>query len=60
MGRSRSARDPIAAGRVVERAYAVGLACRPVTEMVDDTWRWLREVGRGPARAGRPVQRRIR
>ncbi|MEU1846137.1 NAD-dependent epimerase/dehydratase family protein [Micromonospora sediminicola] len=42
--------------RDVERAYAAGLVCRPVTETVADTWRWLREVGRVPARAGRPAR----
>ncbi|MFR9779790.1 NAD-dependent epimerase/dehydratase family protein [Micromonospora sp. MS34] len=42
--------------RGVERAYAAGLVCRPVTETVDDTWRWLREVGGVPARAGRPAR----
>lgn len=42
--------------RGVERAYAAGLVCRPVTETVEDTWRWLREVGRVPARAGRPAR----
>lgn len=40
--------------RGVDRAYAAGLVCRPVTETVADTWRWLREVGQVPARAGRP------
>ncbi|MCT2279531.1 reductase [Micromonospora chalcea] len=42
--------------RNVERAYAAGLVCRPVTETVADTWRWLREVGQVPARAGRPAR----
>ncbi|WFE34512.1 NAD-dependent epimerase/dehydratase family protein [Micromonospora sp. WMMD975] len=42
--------------RDVERAYAAGLVCRPVAETVADTWRWLREVGRVPARAGRPAR----
>lgn len=42
--------------RDVERAYAAGLACRPVAETVADTWRWLREVGRIPPRAGRPAR----
>ncbi|MEV0877378.1 NAD-dependent epimerase/dehydratase family protein [Micromonospora echinofusca] len=40
--------------RGVERAYAAGLTCRPVTETVADTWAWLREVGTVPPRAGRP------
>ncbi|MFU8875829.1 NAD-dependent epimerase/dehydratase family protein [Micromonospora sp. SL4-19] len=42
--------------RGVERAYAAGLACRPVTETVADTWRWLCEVGQVPPRAGRPAR----
>jgi nucleoside-diphosphate-sugar epimerase len=42
--------------RDVSRAYAAGLVCRPVTETVADTWRWLREVGRVPPRAGRPAR----
>lgn len=42
--------------RGVDRAYAAGLVCRPVTETVADTWRWLREVGQVPARAGRPAR----
>ncbi|MFG1656802.1 NAD-dependent epimerase/dehydratase family protein [Micromonospora chersina] len=42
--------------RDVERAHAAGLTCRPVAETVADTWRWLREVGRVPARAGRPAR----
>ena len=42
--------------RAVERAYAAGLVCRPVAETVADTWRWLREVGRVPPRAGRPAR----
>ncbi|WP_319460901.1 NAD-dependent epimerase/dehydratase family protein [Micromonospora sp. RTP1Z1] len=42
--------------RDVERAYAAGLVCRPVAETVVDTWRWLREVGRVPPRAGRPAR----
>jgi hypothetical protein len=40
----------------VSRAYATGLRCRPVTETVEDTWRWLRGVGDVPARAGRPAR----
>ncbi|MEU9507743.1 NAD-dependent epimerase/dehydratase family protein [Micromonospora sp. NPDC048170] len=40
--------------RGVERAYAAGLACRPVADTVADTWAWLREVGTVPPRAGRP------
>ncbi|SBT37072.1 NAD-dependent epimerase/dehydratase family protein [Micromonospora auratinigra] len=42
--------------RGVEKAYAAGLVCRPVAETVADTWRWLGEVGRVPARAGRPAR----
>ncbi|WP_089153935.1 NAD-dependent epimerase/dehydratase family protein [Micromonospora sp. NBS 11-29] len=42
--------------RDVERAYAAGLVCRPVGETVADTWRWLREVGGVPERAGRPAR----
>ncbi|MGC4793952.1 reductase [Micromonospora saelicesensis] len=38
----------------VTRAQAAGLTCRPVAETVGDTWRWLREVGAVPPRAGRP------
>jgi nucleoside-diphosphate-sugar epimerase len=40
----------------VSRAYATGLHCRPVTETVNDTWRWLRAVGDVPSRAGRPAR----
>ncbi len=40
----------------VERAYADGLTCRPVTDTVADTWSWLRRVGEVPARAGRPAR----
>ncbi|MDO3700358.1 reductase [Micromonospora sp. C28SCA-DRY-2] len=40
--------------RDVSRAYAAGLTCRPVTETVADTWRWLGQVGTVPPRAGRP------
>ncbi|MCZ7375990.1 NAD-dependent epimerase/dehydratase family protein [Micromonospora sp. WMMC250] len=38
----------------VSRAHAAGLTCRPVAETVADTWRWLRDVGDVPPRAGRP------
>ncbi|MEU6401671.1 NAD-dependent epimerase/dehydratase family protein [Streptomyces sp. NPDC046985] len=34
----------------VSRAVAAGLRCRPVTETVDDTWSWLRDVGGPPPR----------
>ncbi|MFF4035859.1 SDR family oxidoreductase [Streptomyces sviceus] len=38
------------------RAAAAGLRCRPVTETVADTWRWLREIGGvAPQRPDRPV-----
>ncbi|MEU8168958.1 NAD-dependent epimerase/dehydratase family protein [Micromonospora sp. NPDC049004] len=40
--------------RDTSRAHAAGLTCRPVAETVADTWRWLREVGTVPPRAGRP------
>ncbi|WP_341719792.1 reductase [Micromonospora sp. FIMYZ51] len=40
----------------VDRAYADGLTCRPVTETVADTWAWLRRVGDLPGRAGRPAR----
>ena len=43
----------------VTRALAAGLTCRPVTETVEDTWRWLREVGARSARAGRPQRSSI-
>ncbi|MFF9347895.1 NAD-dependent epimerase/dehydratase family protein [Streptomyces sp. NPDC014734] len=33
----------------VTRALATGLACRPVTETVADTWTWLRETAPAPA-----------
>ncbi|NUP22876.1 MAG: SDR family oxidoreductase [Streptomyces sp.] len=29
----------------VSRAVATGLRCRPVTETVADTWRWLQDIG---------------
>jgi hypothetical protein len=42
-------------GSNVAKALAAGLRCRPVVETVDDTWRWLEEVGgRPPQRADRP------
>ncbi|MET7731580.1 NAD-dependent epimerase/dehydratase family protein [Streptomyces sp. NPDC005402] len=38
------------------RAAAAGLRCRPVSETVADTWRWLREIGGvAPQRPDRPV-----
>jgi nucleoside-diphosphate-sugar epimerase len=43
-------------GADTSRAAAAGLRCRPVTETVADTWRWLREVGGvAPQRPDRPV-----
>ncbi|MEU8210764.1 NAD-dependent epimerase/dehydratase family protein [Micromonospora sp. NPDC049044] len=45
--------------RNVTRALAAGLTCRPVAETVADTWRWLREVGVVPPRAGRPQRSAI-
>jgi 2'-hydroxyisoflavone reductase len=42
--------------RGVDRAYAAGLSCRPAAETVADTWRWLRQVGSLPPRAGRPAR----
>ncbi len=38
----------------VSKAYAAGLACRPVKETVADTWAWLLREGDPPAPAGRP------
>lgn len=35
-------------------AHAAGLRCRPVTETVADTWRWLQEDGSPPPKPGRP------
>lgn len=37
----------------VTRAISAGLRCRPVTETVADTWRWLQETN-APAAAPRP------
>ncbi|MEU9448113.1 SDR family oxidoreductase [Streptomyces sp. NPDC048277] len=38
----------------VSRALATGLTCRPASETVADTWRWLREIGgTAPVRADR-------
>jgi len=39
----------------VTKAYAAGLACRPVTETVADTWAWLQAEGDPPVVAGRPA-----
>ncbi|HXP20864.1 MAG TPA: NAD-dependent epimerase/dehydratase family protein [Streptosporangiaceae bacterium] len=38
----------------VSAIYAAGLVCRPVTETVTDTWRWLQAEGDPPTGAGRP------
>jgi nucleoside-diphosphate-sugar epimerase len=43
-------------GGDTSRAAAAGLRCRPVTETVADTWRWLAELGGvAPQRPDRPV-----
>ncbi|MFF8988422.1 NAD-dependent epimerase/dehydratase family protein [Streptomyces sp. NPDC014983] len=34
----------------VSRALGTGLVCRPVTETVEDTWRWLTGIGGVPPR----------
>ncbi|MEW2622068.1 NAD-dependent epimerase/dehydratase family protein [Streptomyces sp. NPDC048106] len=40
----------------VSRASATGLTCRPVTETVADTWRWLAGIGgTAPRRPDRPA-----
>jgi nucleoside-diphosphate-sugar epimerase len=38
----------------VSAIYAAGLVCRPVTETVTDTWKWLQAEGDPPSRPGRP------
>lgn len=38
----------------VRAIYDAGLECRPVTETVTDTWRWLLTEGDPPEREGRP------
>jgi 2'-hydroxyisoflavone reductase len=50
----------------VSAAYAAGLTCRPMTETIADTWRWLQEEGDPQPRPGRPkhglspeVERRV-
>ena len=50
----------------VSAVYAAGLTCRPVTETIADTWRWLQEEGDPQPRAGLPehglspdVERRV-
>lgn len=41
----------------VSRALATGLTCRPMTETVADTWRWLQDIGgTAPQRPDRPSQ----
>ncbi|MFF1302954.1 NAD-dependent epimerase/dehydratase family protein [Streptomyces sp. NPDC058307] len=43
-------------GADTSRAAAAGLRCRPVTETVADTWKWLLELGGvAPQRPDRPV-----
>ena len=39
----------------VSAAYAAGLTCRPVSQTVADTWRWLQDEGDPPSRPGLPV-----
>ncbi|CAN5921119.1 SDR family oxidoreductase [soil metagenome] len=42
-------------GSDVSKAVAAGLRCRPITDTVADTWRWLRDLGGSPPqRADRP------
>jgi 2'-hydroxyisoflavone reductase len=36
----------------VDAIFAAGLVCRPVSETVADTWRWLQEEGDPPVREG--------
>ncbi len=36
----------------VDAIYAAGLVCRPVSETVADTWRWLQTEGDPPVREG--------
>jgi 2'-hydroxyisoflavone reductase len=50
----------------VSAAYAAGLTCRPMTETIADTWRWLQEEGDPQPRPGLPehglspdVERRV-
>ncbi|KUO04199.1 NAD-dependent epimerase/dehydratase family protein [Streptomyces caeruleatus] len=41
----------------VSRAVATGLRCRPVSETVADTWRWLQDIGgTAPMRPDRTVK----
>ncbi|MGW2487599.1 SDR family oxidoreductase [Streptomyces sp. NPDC001606] len=43
-------------GADVSRALETGLVCRPVTETVADTWRWLTGIGgEAPRRPDRPA-----
>lgn len=42
----------------VDRAISVGLHCRPMSETVADTWRWLNALG-GPAAYGRQAHHGI-
>ena len=41
----------------VSAAYAAGLTCRPVSQTIADTWRWLQDQGDPPSRPGLPVHR---
>jgi 2'-hydroxyisoflavone reductase len=50
----------------VSAVYAAGLTCRPLTQTIADTWRWLQEEGYPQSRPGRPehglspaVERRV-
>jgi 2'-hydroxyisoflavone reductase len=50
----------------VSAVYAAGLTCRPVTQTIADTWRWLQEEGYPQSGPGRPehglspdVERRV-
>ncbi|HEX7994889.1 MAG TPA: reductase, partial [Streptosporangiaceae bacterium] len=36
----------------VDAIYTAGLICRPVSETVADTWRWLQAEGDPPVREG--------
>ena len=38
----------------VSAAYTAGLTCRPVSQTVADTWRWLQDEGDPPQRPGLP------
>ena len=38
----------------VSAIYAAGLSCRPVSQTIADTWRWLQEEGDPQPRPGLP------